>query len=333
MRDNSRPPLTRSRHSRARSWMSLMAGLVLAVAISSDSSAQEWAGVEADIDALDQALEAASPIASTSDTSPEWWRSSGIEIRALASTPTEVFAAQVLHLRCSSVEACRTRAVQLRRALQALRQEYPEGLIAAREAGALRYVSAEAAFPAAPVSTDEEILYRAAADVWWSNAAWADVQDPAAEPSDRRILVTRLWSGLIERNRIAALDWIGRHGFPSDRAPNGRQLVAALVYAAQHGAVHYPDVAAIRMAAQRTFTIGDLSPVYMAQLLDIERAAYDGHQVLGHQVSCGSDGPFFDPPLLDAEDAARLRADYNLSPPETYLRQTGRALCPPGAAE
>ena len=62
----------------------------------------------------------------------------------------------------------------------------------------------------------------------------------------------------------------------------------------------------------------------MRLILDVERSAYDGRQVVGSLTSCEGDRAIFDPPLVDERVADGVRRDYGLPSGEAYLRAASR---------
>lgn len=165
-------------------------------------------------------------------------------------------------------------------------------------------------------------MYRAAADLWLRNST-----DPAAgdrEQHDRFFVGMRAWCGLIKRNTAAAVAFTRQNGFPKDDSSQGRRQVAAIVYIAQHSAMDYVALSTLRLGAETTFLRAELSPFYMAQMLDVEREAYDQRQVVGHLTSCDGTRVFFDPPLADAHLADEWRAANGLPSSSAYLESASR---------
>lgn len=190
-------------------------------------------------------------------------------------------------------------------------------MAAARAKGELLFVLPTSGFPEGPPAAEEELPFRAAADLWLRNA----LQPSAAVPDqlDRLLVGMRAWCGLIGRNANAAVALTQRDGFPNDKTPSGRRQAAAIVYIAQHAAMDYEANNKLRLEAEKAFNRAELSPYYMAQLLDVEREAFDQKQVVGHLTSCNGTRAFFDPPLVDISVADEWRAANGMSSTQDYL--------------
>lgn len=283
----------------------------------------DWLGIAGDLEAIETALVRAE--VTGEHTAPVGLP---LEMRSFCAKPVAQFAVELIGQACDEADCSGDRnrlaalAADSRRGTEA-------GMAAARQADALLFVSNDSSFPARP-SKQEEMPFRAAADLWLRSRSDAMTTDAMARPGPARdefLILMRAWCGLATRNREAAASWVTAQDFPSDATGDGRRQVAALVYIAQHAAFDLGSVSALRNAAGETFSEGRLSAYYMAQLLDVERTAYDGKQVLGHLTDCDGGRAYFSPPLADLEAADRWRTLYGLPPTTTYLARTS-ARCP-----
>jgi hypothetical protein len=252
----------------------------------------------------------------------------GLDLRAVCHADARGFASALLRQRCSG-GACGDDAEGLvRLATQA------SGQVAYRlldESQPALFLSSEERFEDGPETADQALSFGAAADLRLRQ--WSDGLLPGVGPVDdeTRAMLLFAWCRLVERNRSAALAWIGENGFPSDSDVEQRRLVPVLIYTIQHSATHPDAVSAFRDAAEARFLEGKLSSYFMAQILDVERSAHDGRQVVGSLTSCEGERAIFDPPLLDEAAAENVRRDYGLPPGETYLRSISRRCAPPQA--
>src|SRR5690606_39768717 len=110
----------------------------------------------------------------------------------------------------------------------------------------------------------------------------------------------------------------------AERVPERRQFTGATT-SRRHN-LHSPDSAMdyralsiLRLEAETTFRRAELSPYFMAQILDVEREAYDQRQVVGHLTSCDGTRAVFDPPLADVRLADEWRAANGLPLTDAYL--------------
>jgi len=233
----------------------------------------------------------------------------------------EAFIAQLISQDCGE-DGCAGRPTLVKRTIETLAAETDGLMTDARAAGELLFVPADSVFPRRPPESGEEVMFRAAADLWLRNSTDAAAGDPGQR--DRFFVGMWAWCRLIERNAAAAVSFARLNDFPTDHSSQGQRQVAAIVYIAQHSAMNYPALSALRLEAEKTFRQAGLSPHYMAQILDVEREAYDGRQVVGHLTSCDETRAFFDPPLLDVRAADEWRAATGLPTSAAYLETTSR---------
>ncbi|RZJ04925.1 MAG: hypothetical protein EON89_05845 [Brevundimonas sp.] len=291
--------------------------LALAALASPGQTEPEWLGIRTDLERLSHQSAAAEPFGGSSQ--PDL--SQDLDMRAFCGMGDEAFIAQLISQDCGD-DGCAGRPAMVKRTIETLAAELDGLMTDARAGGELLFVPADSVFPRRPPESGEEVLYRAAADLWLRNSTDASTGDPSQR--DRFFVSIRAWCGLIERNAAAAVSFTRLNGFPKDDTSQGRRQVAAIVYIAQHSAMNYPALSALRMEAEKTFRQAGLSPYYMAQILDVEREAYDGQQVVGHLTSCNETRAFFDPPLVDVRAADEWRAATGLPTSAAYLETTSR---------
>lgn len=285
---------------------------------------RDWLGIRSDLERTSLRLANSEPVEG-STTQPSL--STNIELRAFCGMSDDAFIAQLLAQDCGE-DGCARRPAIVTRTIETFAAEIDGLMTEARAAGHLLFVPTESEFPKAPPESGEEVTYRAAADLWLRNLTDSLSVDAAAgdpEQRDRFFVGMRTWCGLIERNTAAAVSFTQRNGFPKDATPQGRRQVAAIVYIAQHAAMDYRAVSTLRLEAEKTYSRAELSPFFMAQILDVEREAYDQKQVVGHLTSCDGTRAIFDPPLANVRLADEWRAANRLPLTDAYLeRASGR---------
>lgn len=290
-------------------------------------AAADWTGVAetlADLAAVfrSAAEEAGAPVAA----GLEIGSGAALDVGAVCHADARGFASALLRQRCSG-GACGDDAEALARLATQASGQVPSRLLDENQPAL--FLAPEERFEEGPKTADQALVFGAAADLRLRQ--WSDGLLPGVAPVDDETGAMLLfsWCRLVERNRSAALAWIGEHGFPSDSDVGQRRLVPVLVYTVQHSATHPDAVSAFRDAAEARFLEGKLSPYFMAQILDVERSAHDGRQVVGSLTSCEGGRAIFDPPLLDEAAADNVRRDYGLPPGETYLRSLSRRCALP----
>jgi hypothetical protein len=282
----------------------------------------DWTGVAGTLTDLAAAFrgaaeEAGAPVAAGLEIAG----GAALDLRAVCRADAAGFADGLLRRRCSG-GACGDDAEALSRLASQASGQVPSRLL--DESQPDLFLSPEERFEDGPETAAQALAFGAAADLRLRN--WSDGLLPgvAVIDDDTRAMLLFAWCRLVERNRSAALTWIGEHGFPSDSDVEQRRLVPVLVYTVQHSATHPDAVPAFRDAAEARFLEGKLSPYFMAQILDVERSAHDGRQVVGSLTSCEGDRAIFDPPLVDEGVADSIRHDYGLPSGEAYLRAASR---------
>jgi len=284
-------------------------------------SVGDWIGVRSFLEQMDQELSGLS--LNGASLAGEWLPfslSGQLEMRDFCAAPLGVFALELIKWDCADAESCDRRRTALAIRAAALADEADQS---ADDAMDLTFVPDEYELRSGPQSENDQLLFRAAADVWLRNWALSKYGN-APRPSDDNILLMKAWCGLAERNSQFGLAWIAERGFPSDKTAAGRKQVAALVYAAEHIAFDRKSVSAFRQAAEKVFLSGNLSAYYMVQLLDTERTAFDGRQIVGSFTTCREGEAVYDPPLLDEQAGDHTRRAYGLSSGRAYLEQAGR---------
>jgi hypothetical protein len=282
----------------------------------------DWIGVRSTLEQMEREL---SSVALEDFAREEAGRlpfglSGQLELRDFCALPLDRFSIELIHEDCDDLESCKLRREELVNRTAALGNE---ALSNAADAVGLAFIADGADLIAGARSEQDQLPFRAAADVWMRN--WALSRHGAGpRPSDENILLMKAWCGLAERNSEFGLAWIAEKGFPSDATPVGRKQVAALVYAAEHIASDLPSVSAFRRAAETTFRNGDLSAYYMVQLLDTERTAFDGRQIVGSFTTCREGRAVYDPPVVDERAGDQTRVAYGLSSGRVYLEQASR---------
>lgn len=298
----------------------ILLALVLALdALAFPGWAQEsdWLGIRGDLERLSGSLAAAEPLSGR--TQPAL--STDLELRSFCGMSDEAFIAQLVSQDCEG-DGCGRRSAMVKQTIETLAAELDGLMVDARVAGGLLFVPAASDFPRPPPESGEEVMYRAAGDLWLRTATEAAAGDP--EQRDRFLVGMRAWCGLVERNTAAAVSFVRRNGFPKDDSALGRRQVAAIVYIAQHSAMDYRALSNLRLEAEKTFRRAELSPFFMAQMLDVEREAYDQRQVVGHLTSCDGTRAVFDPPLADIRLADEWRAANGLPLIGAYLESNSR---------
>jgi len=291
--------------------------LALAALASPGQTEPEWLGIRSDLERLSHQSEAAEPYAGSSQ--PDL--NQDLDMRAFCGMDDQAFIAQLISQDCGD-DGCANRPAMVKRTIETLAAELDGLMTEARARGELLFVPADSIFPRRSPESGEELMYRAAADLWLRTSTEASTSDPGQR--DRFFVGMRAWCRLIERNAAAAVSFTRLNGFPQDDSSQGRRQVAAIVYIAQHSAMNYAALSALRLEAEKTFRRAGLSPYYMAQMLDVEREAYDGQQVVGHLTSCDETRAFFDPPLVDVHAADEWRAATGLPTSAAYLETTSR---------
>lgn len=277
----------------------------------------DWLGIRGDLERMSLQFASVEPFAGSTQPvlSPD------LELRSFCGMSEEVFVARLISQDCGE-DGCAGRPAAVKRTVDTFSAEI-EGLMTAARAGdGLLFVPATSDFPRTPPESGEELMYRAAADLWLRNTTGAAAGDP--EQRDRFFVSMRAWCGLIERNTDAAVSFTRQYGFPKDGSSQGRRQVAAIVYIAQHSAMDFRALSTLRLEAEKTFRRAELSPYFMAQILDVEREAYDQRQVVGHLTSCDGTRAVFDPPLADVQLADEWRAANGLPLTDAYLESTSR---------
>lgn len=297
----------------------ILLALVLSLTAYGSSSRAEgadWLGIRADLERMSQVLAAAEPPAAP----VQHPLSTHPELRAFCGMSEGAFILQMISQDCGE-GGCAARAKAVGQAIDIWLAQHEESMASARADGQLLFTPAGSDFPRTPSSDGEEITYRAAADLWLRNKM---LVGDDTEGRDRILVGMRAWCGLISRNTAAATAFTRHHGFPSDASREGRRQVAALVYIGQHAAMDYGSLAVIRQEAEKTFRRGELSPYYMAQILDVEREAFDQQQVIGHLTSCEGSKALFDPPIADVVLAENWRAANGLPSIKDALENASR---------
>lgn len=286
---------------------SILLPLVLSfTALGSSSRAEDadWLGIRVDLERMSQILASAEP-----PTAPvQYSLSTYPELRAFCGMSEDAFILQMISQDCGE-GGCADRVKAVGQAIDIWLAQHEESMASARASGQLLFASAGSDFPRTPSNDGEEITYRAAADLWLRNEM---LVGDDTEARDRVLVGMRAWCGLIARNTAAATAFTRHHGFPSDASREGRRQVAALVYIGQHAAMDYGSLTVVRQEAEKTFRRGELSAYYMAQILDVEREAFDQQQVIGHLTSCEGSTALFDPPIADVVLAENWRAANGL---------------------
>lgn len=287
----------------------------------------DWTGVAGTLTDLAAAFrgaaeEAGAPVAAGLEIAG----GAALDLRPVCRADAAGFADALLRRRCSG-GACGDDAEALSRLASQASGQVSSRLL--DESQPDLFLSPEERFEDGPETAAQALAFGAAADLRLRN--WSDGLLPgvAVIDDDTRAMLLFAWCRLVERNRSAALAWIGEHGFPSDSDVEQRRLVPVLVYTVQHSANHPDAVSAFRDAAEARFLEGKLSPYFMAQILDVERSAHDGRQVVGSLTSCEGDRAIFDPPLVDEGVADSVRRDYGLPSGEAYLRAASRRCSSP----
>jgi len=295
----------------------ILLAFLLAVASPGRTEEPEWLGIRVDLAHWSRHLESAEPFAGSSQPA----LGQDVEVRAFCGMSDQAFMTQLISQDCGE-DGCAGRPAMVKRTVDNLAAGLDDLMSDARAQGELLFVPVASDFPHPPPEAGEELMYRAAADLWLRNFTDAAAGEP--EQRDGFFIGMRVWCRLIERNTAAAVSFTRQNGFPKDDSSQGRRQVAAIVYIAQHSAMNYPALSALRLEAEETFRRGELSPFYMTQILDVEREAYDGRQVVGHLTSCDGTRAVFDPPLVDVRSADEWRAAYGLPLSESYLQSTSR---------
>lgn len=288
-------------------------------ALSSPVRADEpdWLGIRSDLERMSLHLALAEPLA----RSTQKVLNLDLELQSFCGMSDEAFITQLISKDCGE-DGCARRPAMIERIINTFAAELVDQMTAARAEGGLIFVPADSDFPQSPSESAEEVMYRAAADLWLRNTTNASVGDP--EQRDRFMVGMRVWCGLIKRNTAAAVSFTQQHGFPKDGSSQGRRQIAAIVYIAQHSAMDYRALSTLRLEAETTFRRAELSPYFMAQILDVEREAYDQRQVVGHLTSCHGARAVFDPPLVDVRLADEWRVANGLPLTGAYLESTSR---------
>ena len=292
-------------------------GIILTLASPGWTEEPDWLGVRGDLERLSITLMTAEPF--TGPSQPVL--TTDLELRDFCGMSDAAFIARLVARDCEEGD-CAGRPRRVKQTIDAWTAELEGSMAEARAAGELPFVPTTSDFPRRPSDSGDEIVYRAAADLWLRNETDAAVSNP--DETDRFFVGMRAWCRLIERNTAAAVSFARQNGFPKDDSLQGRRQIAAIVYIGQHGAMDYRALSALRLEAERTFRRAQLSPYYMAQILDVEREAYDGRQVIGHLTSCEGARAVFDPPLVDVRLAEEWRAANGLSTTDAYLQNASR---------
>jgi hypothetical protein len=295
----------------------ILFAIILAVASPGHTEEPDWLGMRSDLEIMSLQSVSAEPFAGP----PQPALSINLDVQTFCGKSDEAFIAQLIAQDCEE-GGCTARPPMVKRTIDTLAAELDGRMTDARAGGELLFVPAASNFPQRPPDSGEEITYRAAADLWLRNATDAAVSDPGQR--DRFFVGMRMWCRLIERNTAAAVSFTQQNGFPKDDSSQGRRQVAAIVYIAQHSAMDYPALSALRLEAEKTFQRAELSAYYMGQILDVEREAYDRRQVVGHLTSCDGPRAVFDPPLVDIRSADEWRAVNGLPTSDAYLQNTSR---------
>lgn len=297
----------------------LLALVSALAALASPGRADEpdWLGIRSDLERMSLQLASAEPLA----RSTQQVRNIDLELRSFCGMSDEAFITQLISQDCGE-DGCARRPAMVERTIDTLAAELVGRMTAARAEDGLIFVPADSDFPQSPPESGEEVMYRAAADLWLRTTIETSAGDP--EQRDRFIVGMRVWCRLVERNTAAAVSFTQQNGFPKDDSSQGRRQVAAIIYIAQHSAMDYRALSTLRLEAETTFRRADLSPYYMAQILDVEREAYDQRQVVGHLTSCDGARAVFDPPLADVRLADEWRAANGLVLTDAYLERTSR---------
>lgn len=290
---------------------------LLAVASPGHTEEPDWLGLRTDLENWSRQLESREPLPESSQRA----LSQDFEVRAFCGMDDQAFMAQLISQNCDQ-DGCAGRPAMVKRTIDTLASEVDGSMSAARAQDELPFVPAASDFPSRPPEAGDRIVYRAAADLWLRNFTNAAAGD--SEQHDRFFIGMRAWCRLIERNTAAAVSFTQQYGFPQDDSLQRRRQAAAIVYIAQHSAMDYTAMSALRKHAEETFRRGGLSPYYMGQILDVEREAYDGRQVVGHLTSCVAGRASFDPPLVNVTLAEQWRAANGLSTTGAYLEGVSR---------
>ncbi len=300
-----------------RLFLLILVSALAALASPGRADEPDWLGIRSDLERMSLQLASAEPLA----RSNQQVLNLDLELRSFCGMSDEAFITQLISQDCGE-HGCGGRPAMVERAIDTLAAELVGRMTAARAEGGLLFVPADSDFPQSPSESGEEVMYRAAADLWLRNTTDASVGDP--EQRDRFIVGMRAWCGLVQRNTAAAVSFTQQNGFPNDDSSQGRRQVAAIIYIAQHSAMNYRALSILRLEAETMFRRGELSPYFMAQILDVEREAYDQRQVVGHLTSCDGTRAVFDPPLADVRLADEWRAENGLPLTDAYLESTSR---------
>lgn len=292
-------------------------GIILALASPAWTEEPDWLGIRSDLERLSLTLLSAEPFTGPSQPA----LTTDLELRDFCGMSDAAFLALLIAQDCEDGD-CAGRPQKVKQSIDAWTAELDGSLAEARITGELLFLSPTSNFPQHPPDSGEETAYRAAADLWLRNRTDAAVSNLGE--SDRYFVGMRAWCRLIERNTAAAVSFVTQNGFPTDGSSQGRRQVAAIIYIGQHAAMDYGALSIVRIEAEKTFRRAQLSPFYMAQILDVEREAYDGRQVIGHLTTCEGARAVFDPQLVDVRLADEWRAANELSTTDAYLESASR---------
>jgi hypothetical protein len=292
-------------------------GIILTLAAPGWTEEPDWLGIRADLERLSLTLPSAEPVAGPSQPA----LTTDLELRDFCGMSDTAFLARLVAQDCEEGD-CAGRPQMVKQSIDAWTAELDGSLAEARTTGELPFLPTTSNFPQRPPDSGEEIAYRAAADLWLRNRTDAAVS--SLNESDRFFVGMKAWCRLIERNTAAAVSFVTQNGFPTDDSSQGRRQVAAIIYIGQHSAMDYGALSTLRLEAEKTFRRAQLSPFYMAQILDVEREAYDGRQVIGHLTTCEGARAVFDPQLVDVRLADEWRAANGLATTDAYLQSASR---------
>src|SRR6478672_11532451 len=169
--------------------------LALAALASPGQTEPEWLGIRTDLERLSHQSAAAEPFAGSSQ--PDL--SQDLDMRAFCGMGDEAFIAQLISQDCGD-DGCAGRPAMVKRTIETLAAELDGLMTDARAGGELLFVPADSVFPRRPPESGEEVMYRAAADLWLRNSTDASTGDPSQR---RRSRLLHSVKRLPERRHLA----------------------------------------------------------------------------------------------------------------------------------